>query len=44
MNDKDLNEINAENISWELFKKTGNINYYLLHQHIVESDNNYLKK
>lgn len=35
MNDKFSGK--ASRLSWELFKRTGQINYYLLYKHIEES-------
>lgn len=29
----------ASRLSWELFKRTGQINYYLLYRHIEDSPN-----
>ena len=34
---KDNNNLEAENLAWECFQKTGNIGYYLLHKNLCEN-------
>lgn len=32
-------ELNARDIAWEMFKKSGNINYYRLYSDLKKKDN-----
>lgn len=33
------NELNARDIAWEMFKRSGNINYYRLYSDLKKKDN-----